>query len=81
MYDLQIFSKIRVVPYCSCIYKLSKFLGKCFRDKAKQESQKCLKVCVVFEGIGCINEMLDLFSSLKENKKKTKVKLLNIIYH
>ena len=28
VYDLEIFNKIRAVPYCSCIYKLSRISGK-----------------------------------------------------
>ena len=28
VYDLETFNKIRAVPYCSCIYKLSKISGK-----------------------------------------------------
>ena len=32
VYDLEIFDKIRAVPYCSCIYKLSKISGKYHPD-------------------------------------------------
>ena len=32
VYDLETFNKIRAVPYCSCIYKLSKISGKYHRD-------------------------------------------------
>ena len=42
VYDLETFNKIRAVPYCSCIYRLSKILGKYHRDKSQQEYQKCL---------------------------------------
>ena len=60
IYDLETFNKIRAVPYCSCIYKLSKISGKYHRDICEQEYQKCLKDCIVFKGTYCINEMLDL---------------------
>ena len=41
VYDLGTFNKIRAVPYCSCIYKLSKISGKYHRDISEQEYQKC----------------------------------------
>ena len=49
VYDLETFNKIRAVPYCSCIYKLSKISGKYHRDISEQENQKCLNDCVVFK--------------------------------
>ena len=42
MYDLETFIKIGAVPYCSCIYKLSKISGKYNRDISEKEYQKCL---------------------------------------
>ena len=80
MYDLETFNKIRAVPYCSCIYKLSIISGKYHRDISEQEYQKCLNDCVVFKGTECINEMLDYVLSFKGEPKKSKTKLLNIIY-
>ena len=76
IYDLETFNKIKVVPYCSCIYKLSKISGKCHRDISEQEYQKCLNDCVVFKGTGCINEMLDHVSSFKGEPKKVKNKIV-----
>ena len=58
-YDLETFNKIRAVPYCSCIYKLSKTSGKYHRDIPEQEYQNCLNDFVVLKGTDCINEMLD----------------------
>ena len=72
MYDLEIFNKIRAVPYCSCIYNLSKISGKCYRDISEQEYQKCLNDCVVFKGTDCIHEMLDHVISSKSEPKKIK---------
>ena len=80
VYDLETFNKIRAVPYCSCIYKLSKLSGKYHRDIFEQEYQKCLNDCVVFKGTDCINEMLDHVLSFKGEPKKSKIKLLSIIY-
>ena len=77
-YDLETFNNFRAVPYCSCIYKLSKISGKYHRDISEQE--KCLNDCVVFKGTDCINEMLDHVLSFKGEPKKSKIELLNIFY-
>ena len=74
VYDLQTFFKIRAVPYCSCIYKLSEISGKYHRDISEQEYQKCLNDCVVFKGTDCINEMLDYVLSFRGEPKKVKNK-------
>ena len=42
IYDLDSFNKFRAVPYCSCIYKLSKISGEYYRERSEQEYQKCL---------------------------------------
>ena len=76
IYDLETFNKIRAVPYCSCIYKLSKLSGKYHRDISEQEYQKCLNDCVVFKGTDCINEMLDHVLSYKGEPKKDKNKIV-----
>ena len=76
VYDLETFNKIRAVPYCSCINKLSKISGKYHRDISEQEYQKCLNDCVVFKATGCINEMLDHVLSFKGEPKKVKNKIV-----
>ena len=76
VYDLETFNKNRAVPYCSCIYKLSKPSGKYRRDISEQEYQKCLNDCVVFKGTDCINEMLDYVLSFKGEPKKIKNKIV-----
>ena len=76
VYDLETFYKIRAVPYCSCIYKLSKISGKYHRDISEQEYQKCLNDCVVFKGTDCINEMLDHVLPFKREPKKVKNKIV-----
>ena len=76
VYHSETFNKIRVVPYCSCIYKLSKISGKYYRDISEQEYQKCLNGCVVFKGTGCVNEMLDHVLSFKGEPKKVKNKIV-----
>ena len=76
VYDLETFNKNRAVPYCSCIYKLSKISGKFRRDISEQEYQKCLNDCVVFKGTDCINEMLDHVLSFKGEPKKVKNKIV-----
>ena len=74
IYDLETFHKIRAVPYCSCIYKLSKISGKYYRDISEQEYQKCLNDCVVFKG--CFNEMLDRVLSFEGEPKKIRNKIV-----
>ena len=76
VYDLETFNKIRAVPYCSCIYKLSIISGKYHQDISEQEYQKCLNDCVVFKGTDCINEMLDHVLSFKGEAKKIKNKIV-----
>ena len=76
VYDLETFNKIKAVPYCSCIYKLSKISGKNHRDISEQEYQKCLNDCVVFKGTDYINEMLDHVLSFKGEPKKVKNKIV-----
>ena len=39
VYDLETFNKNRAVPYCSCIYKLSKISGKCIRTRLSKMSK------------------------------------------
>ena len=72
VYDLETFNKIRAVPYCSCIYKLSKSSGTYHRDISEQGYQKGLTDCVVFKGIDCINELLDHVLSFRVESKKIK---------
>ena len=76
IYDLETFNKITVVPYCSCIYKLSKISGKNLRDISEQEYQKCLIDYVVFKGTDCINEMLDHVLSFEGEPKKVRNKIV-----
>ena len=78
VYDLETSNKIRVVPYCSCIYKLSKISGKNYRDISEKEYQKCLNDSVVFEGTDCINEMLDHVLSFKAEPKKYQIVEYNL---
>ena len=76
VYDVETFNENRAVPYCSCIYKLSKISGKYHRDISEQEYQKCLNDCVVFKETDCINEMLDHVLSFKGKPKKVKNKIV-----
>ena len=69
VYDLETFSKIGVVPYSSCIYKLSKSSGKSNWDTSEQEYQKCLSDCVIFKGTDCINEIFNQVLSFEGEVK------------
>ena len=69
VYHLETYNKDRVVPYCSCFYKVCKLSGKYNRD-ISEKNQNCLNDCVVFKGTDCINGMLDhVLSSKKEAQK------------
>ena len=72
MYDLETFNKVRAVPYCSYIFKLSKVSGKYHRYISEQKYQKCLYDYIVFKGTDCVNEMLDRVLSFKREAKKIK---------
>ena len=72
IYDLETFNSFRAVPYCSCIYKLSKISGKYHRDISEQEYQKRLIECVVFKRTVCTNEMLDPVLSFKGEPTRVK---------
>ena len=76
IYDLETFNKIRAVPYCRCIYKLSKNSSKLQRDISEQNYQKCLKVCVVFKETDCNNEMLDHVLSFEGETKKINIEIV-----
>ena len=76
VYDLETFKKIAAVPYCSCIYKLSRISGNYNRDISGQEYQKCLNDFVVFKGTDCINKMLDHVLSFQGEPKKVKNKII-----
>ena len=81
VFDLETFSEIRAVPYCSCNYKLSKISGKYHRDISEQEYQKCPNDCVVFKGTCCINEMLDHVLSFEAEPKKIKIKIVEYNFY
>ena len=76
MYDLETSNKVRVFPYSSCIYKLSKVSGNYHRDITEKKYQKCFTDCVVCKGSGCINEMLGHVLSSKGEPKKVKNKIV-----
>ena len=64
--DLETHITDRSVPYCSCIYKMSKFSRRCNRDKTRKETQTCSNDCVVFERESdCIRKTLDPVLSFK----------------
>ena len=78
---METFNKVKAVPYCSCIYKLSKISGTYRRDISEQEYQKCLIDCVVFKGTDCINQMLDHVLAFKGEPKKVKNKTVEYNLH
>ena len=79
VYGLETYNKVRAVPYCSCIYKLSKVSGEYHQDITEKGYQKDLNDCVVFKESGCINQKLDHVLSFKEKLKMSKMKIVEII--
>ena len=69
VYDIETFSIIKCVPYAICIYRLSKFSGKYYRNISEKEYQKCLNDSIVFKGLDNINKMLDYVLQYKEEPK------------
>ena len=76
LYDIETYNEDRGVPYCSCIYKLSKIPGKYNRDKSEKRYQKCLKDGVVFKVTDCTKETLDHVLSFKREAKKVNNKIV-----
>ena len=70
------FNKDRVIPFCSCIYRLSKSCAKHNRDLTENEYQICLKDCVVFKGIDCTNDILHQVLTFKRENKKVNIKIV-----
>ena len=70
VYDIEIFSTIKCVPYANCIYRLSKISGKYYRDISEKEYQNCLNDCIVFKGLDNINKMLDYVLQYKGEPKR-----------
>ena len=68
--DLETYNTDRVVPYCSCIYKLSKNSGNYNRVITEEEYEKCKQDCIVFKGTNSINGMLDFVLPFKRKAKK-----------
>ena len=79
LYDLETYIKDRAIPYCSCIYKLSKISDEYNQDISEDEYQKRLKDSIVFRGSGCINEMLDFIFQYKGEGKKVINKIVEYI--
>ena len=79
-YDIETLNTIKDVPYANCIYRQSKIFGKNIRDVTEHEYEKCKKDCIVFKGLEKTNEMLDYALQLKENLKKSNIKVLNIYF-
>ena len=80
VYDLETYIIDRVVPYCSCIYKLCKIFDENNRGTTEKKFQKCLNGCVVFKESDSNNDMLDHVLSFKGKLKKSKLRLLKIIF-
>ena len=77
VYDLEILTRDKAIPYSNCIYKLSKISGENNRNVTEREYEKGRKDCVVFKGTNCINEMLDQILQFKGKTFELITKLSN----
>ena len=77
VYDLETHNTDRARPYVFCFYRLSKLSGKYNRDLTPDESEKCRKGTIAFDGGNCVSKVLDLCLKLKGEGRKIKKKSLN----
>ena len=79
VYDLETFNKLRAVPCCNCIYKLSKTSGKYHRDISEKEFQKSPNDCWFLRELIVLMKCYIMFYRSKEKLKKSITYLLNTI--
>ena len=73
-YDLETHNTDRARPYVFCFYRLSKISGRYDRDLTPNESEKCGKDNIAFNGDNCVSKALDFCLKLKGEERKIKKK-------
>ena len=63
------------------MYRLSKILGKYYRDITDGDYKKCEKDCIVFKGTNSINQMLDHVSQFKGEARKVNEKIVKFVLY
>ena len=76
VYDLEIFSTIKCVPYANCTNRLSKLSDKYYRDISEKEYQKCLNDCIVCKGLDNNKKLLDYVLQYKGEPKRSNNKIV-----
>ena len=82
--DLETHNTARVRPYVFCFYRLSKLAGRYNRDLTRDEIDKCKKYTIAFDGVNCVEKVLDFCVKLKGEEykdKKSKVLEYNLQLH
>ena len=71
-YDLEKYYTDRARPYVFCFYGLSKPAGRYNRDLSRDETDKCKKDTIAFDGDVCVEKALDFCLKLKGEEYKAK---------
>ena len=72
VYNLETHKTERARPYVFCFYRLSKLAGRCNRDLTRDETDKCKKDTIAFDGDNCVDKALDFCLKLKGEEYKDK---------
>ena len=73
-YDLETHNTDRATPYVFCFYRLSKLAGRYKLDLTPDELEKCRKDTTAFDGVNCVEKVLDFCLKLKGEEEKVKKK-------
>ena len=76
VYDLETRNTDRARPFCVSFYRLSKSFGRYGRDQTREESDKCKKDTIVFDGDNCISNALDFCLKLKSDEREVRNKVV-----
>ena len=74
VYDLETKNEDRARPYVFCFYRLSKLAGGYNRDVTSNETDKCKKDTIAFDGDIFVENALDFCLKLKRGEYKEKKK-------
>ena len=84
VYDHETHNTDRARPYVFCFYRLSKLAGRYDRGLTPDETDKCEKDTIAFDGDDCVEKALDFCFKLKREEykdKKGKALEYNLQFH
>ena len=70
-YDLEPYSTDRARPYCISFYRLNKISRRYNSDLTCDETDKCKKNTIVFDGDDCVEKALDFCLKLKGEERRS----------